>query len=492
MAEVRLEVELAHPPERVWRALTEARLLGEWFMPTDLAPREGGRFTLTPGDLAGFAGQLSGQLTELSPPHRMVMVWQGEQLHTRVSWEVAAVPGGSRLRVRQTGFIGAPGAVRRRALQETYARLFTRQLPALLDRIAITGPAGADGAAGSGGRPGAGRVEPARLRAAVPRQRRPGINEPGIWATGRGLAPAPGSGSGSGEREPLAPSVRAAGRDAPLPGRSGPGQVGGVPRPRQAVEALPDGGLGDEPAAAPGASPATGPRAGRGPGSVLWEVVPGWLRAAAIGGAAAVLAVVVLAVASYPPGPDRPVEDLPGEPAGPRGPGVALQPGAGTSQTGLVRAPGAGQPASGPDRGATAAAGAPLAGAPAAAPDAAVPPENTAADPVPPAPVLTAQLTTSGLPLVGGRTVAVSVANPGPGPAEWWEVTMDVGDQTVSEVAGAGYARDGSVATFTPQAAGGLAAGDSTGFSFDLTAPTLGLLGASDPTDCMIDGRPCD
>lgn len=67
---------------------------------------------------------------------------------------------------------------------------------------------------------------------------------------------------------------------------------------------------------------------------------------------------------------------------------------------------------------------------------------------------------------------------------------MDVGDQTVTDVSGARYDRDGTTAIFTPLEPE-FAAGSSTGFSFNLTAPVLGLLGASDPTGCQIDGRPC-
>jgi hypothetical protein len=100
-------------------------------------------------------------------------------------------------------------------------------------------------------------------------------------------------------------------------------------------------------------------------------------------------------------------------------------------------------------------------------------------------------MTTSGLPLLGGRTVTVTVSNPGPGAAESWEVVMTVGDQSVTNVSGAAYQAEGSRAIFTPLA-GALAAGADTTFSFDIPAPVLGLLGAGDPTDCTIDGRACD
>lgn len=36
-----IERELPHPPEKVWRALASASLLGEWLMPTDFRPVPG-------------------------------------------------------------------------------------------------------------------------------------------------------------------------------------------------------------------------------------------------------------------------------------------------------------------------------------------------------------------------------------------------------------------------------------------------------------------
>jgi uncharacterized protein YndB with AHSA1/START domain len=35
-----------HPPERVWRALTDPAELGSWLMPTDFTAKAGSRFTL--------------------------------------------------------------------------------------------------------------------------------------------------------------------------------------------------------------------------------------------------------------------------------------------------------------------------------------------------------------------------------------------------------------------------------------------------------------
>jgi uncharacterized protein YndB with AHSA1/START domain len=480
MAEVRLEIELAHPPERVWRALTDAALLGEWFMPTDLAPEEGGRFTLEPGTLAGFLGRISGELTELERPRRLVMLWQGEKLHTRVVWELTATGEGCQLQIVQSGFIGAPATLRGRALRDTYTRLFAEQLPATLERLAGGATAGLPGS--------------------VPRQRRAPANVAvGAWAAGRSLG--------------RSPAVEGA--------RPASALVGEVPAPRPPADPVVDDGvIGDADRAAavsrsaaamsatepePGETAlpemAAGAEAAAAPEPPAWRrsmaTAPGWVRALAIGGAAAVLAVVLLAAVVHTPGPIG-AGDQPSGPGGERdAPGVALQPGSATSHTdpespgsGLAGAPGESPAAGTGGEPEPAGAGSePMpgrAGSPEVTPTGSGQPASTAGT----SPVLAAEMSTSGLPLVGGRAVTVTVSNPGPGSAGGWEVVMDVGDQDVTNVTGAAYQPDGSLAVFTPLDAE-LAAGVSTEFSFDVTAPVLGLLGASDPTGCTIDGAPC-
>lgn len=187
MTDIRIEVDLGHPAERVWRALTDRRVLAHWFMETDLEPHEGSRFQLNPGDLAGFGYPIEGELTELAAPRRMVMLWQGDQLHSQVVWELENTPSGCRLRMTQSGFLGVSGSARRRALRRTYQDLFMVRLPDLLDRLA-TGEVDLGGA-------------PLPLRTALPRSRR------GRAAAARTTAP----------DGPDAPQPAAAWRDAPRP-----------------------------------------------------------------------------------------------------------------------------------------------------------------------------------------------------------------------------------------------------------------------------------
>jgi uncharacterized protein YndB with AHSA1/START domain len=478
MAEVRLEIDLAHPRERVWRALTDARLLSEWLMPTDLEPRECAEFTLEPGTLAGFLGTVSGELTELVPPHRIVMLWQGEKLHTRVTWELTETDRGCTLQVVQTGFIGAPATLRRRALRDTYSRLFGEQLPAVLDRLAAVPSALLAGTQPAVSTAGAevevGGADPPA--AAVPRQRRAPVNTAvGAWATGRSLGR-----QATGDSPPPDPIPE----DAALPTAGAP-PAPVVPAPRRAGDAE------------PGATPSGLERLVRPAWLGRLGSAPGWARAVVVGAAAAVLAVTVLAAVVYTPGSDVGGE---GPGAGPDAerdaPGVALQPGGVTSHSTPAESADPVAPESLPPGGTPDTPGAPSQsgeGGPATTPGAGGPPEGTAPPANPtaasPPPVLTAQLSTSDRLLLGlgGRAVTVTVSNPGPGNTTDWEVAMDVGDQEVTNVSGADFEQDGSQVIFTPADAE-LVAGASTQFSFDLP----GLLGASDPTDCTINGRPCD
>ncbi|MFC7246110.1 SRPBCC domain-containing protein [Catellatospora aurea] len=135
MTVLRLDVELPYPVELVWQALTDRRLLGEWFLQTDLMPVAGGVYRAFPGtDLPGFTAPFDVDVVEVVGPTRLVLRWRGEQLHADVVWELSTVAGGSRLRISQTGFLGIGGQVRRAELQRAYATMFEQRLPALLAR----------------------------------------------------------------------------------------------------------------------------------------------------------------------------------------------------------------------------------------------------------------------------------------------------------------------------------------------------------------------
>ncbi len=151
MTEIRLDVELAHPPERVWRAVADANLLSEWFLPGGLRPVAGHRFRFLPTGEAGLEEPIEAEVLEADPPRRLAMRWLAPELDARVSITLTRATGGCRLTLRQSGFFGMQGLLRRRVLHRTYTEMLGRKLPDVLDRLAVEdgrrGPVGAVGAA---------------------------------------------------------------------------------------------------------------------------------------------------------------------------------------------------------------------------------------------------------------------------------------------------------------------------------------------------------
>ncbi|GIJ52967.1 SRPBCC domain-containing protein [Virgisporangium aurantiacum] len=151
MTEIRLDVELEHPPERIWRALVEPDTLADWFFPNELNAVVGHRFRITPAGEAGFVEPIDAEVLEVDPPKRLAMRWLAPELDARVTFSLVRVAGGSRLTLRQSGFFGMQGLLRRRVLHRVYTEMLGRRLPDVLDRLAAEegrrSPSGAVGSA---------------------------------------------------------------------------------------------------------------------------------------------------------------------------------------------------------------------------------------------------------------------------------------------------------------------------------------------------------
>ena len=94
-----LEREFAHPPQKVWRALTEPHLMAEWLMKNDFRPVRGHRF--------GFHaewGSVTCEVLEIEPATSLSYTWGDHELKTVVTWTLTPRGAGTLLRMEQTGF----------------------------------------------------------------------------------------------------------------------------------------------------------------------------------------------------------------------------------------------------------------------------------------------------------------------------------------------------------------------------------------------------
>ena len=104
-----IERNVAHPPEKVWRALTEGPLVAAWLMPGDFRAEVGHRFTLRADPVPNWNGVTEGEVLIVEPPRQLVYRWHtvgaaGDDLTTTVSWTLTPTPDGTFLRMEQAGF----------------------------------------------------------------------------------------------------------------------------------------------------------------------------------------------------------------------------------------------------------------------------------------------------------------------------------------------------------------------------------------------------
>ena len=100
-----VDYRLSAPPRKVWRALTEPRLLEAWLMPNDITPEVGRRFTFRTMPAPGFDGVVACEVLTVEPNARLAYSWRGGPLETIVAWTLRpSLTGGTDLRLEHAGF----------------------------------------------------------------------------------------------------------------------------------------------------------------------------------------------------------------------------------------------------------------------------------------------------------------------------------------------------------------------------------------------------
>lgn len=93
-----------HPPQKVWRALTESPLLAQWLLKNDFQPAPGHKFQFRADPVPGWDGIIDAEVLVVDPLTRLSYTWTSMGLATEVLFTLTPVDGGTQLRMEQSGF----------------------------------------------------------------------------------------------------------------------------------------------------------------------------------------------------------------------------------------------------------------------------------------------------------------------------------------------------------------------------------------------------
>ena len=101
-----VEREIPHPPEKLWRALTQPHLIEEWLMKNDFVPVVGHRFNLR----GEWGGVLDCEVLAIEPNKALSYTWNFKHadaafdLESVVTFTLTPTSTGTHLRMEQSGF----------------------------------------------------------------------------------------------------------------------------------------------------------------------------------------------------------------------------------------------------------------------------------------------------------------------------------------------------------------------------------------------------
>jgi len=99
-----IERELPHPPEKVWRALTQTSLIKEWLMDNDFEPAVGHRFQFRSTPMPNWNGIIDSEVLVVDPNKKLSYSWGSLGLESVVTFTLTPTDAGTHIRMEQAGF----------------------------------------------------------------------------------------------------------------------------------------------------------------------------------------------------------------------------------------------------------------------------------------------------------------------------------------------------------------------------------------------------
>jgi len=105
-----IEREMPHPPEKVWRALTQSALMKQWLMDNDFQPIVGHKFNFRAAPMPHWNGITDCEVLNIEPGKKLSYSWNSsgaeaaDGLKTTVVWTLTETKAGTLVRMEQSGF----------------------------------------------------------------------------------------------------------------------------------------------------------------------------------------------------------------------------------------------------------------------------------------------------------------------------------------------------------------------------------------------------
>ncbi|MBM0275932.1 cellulose binding domain-containing protein [Micromonospora tarensis] len=133
MIEIGAQVDLSHPSDRVWRALTDRKLLGRWFAEAETVEGVPDRLLLHTAELPGFEADVEVEVTERLELELLVLACDEAGRLSELTCTVTPTTQGCRLEVREVSTHGAWSAEQHEPREQQLRQALTVRLPAILD-----------------------------------------------------------------------------------------------------------------------------------------------------------------------------------------------------------------------------------------------------------------------------------------------------------------------------------------------------------------------
>ncbi|MGD0076890.1 MAG: SRPBCC domain-containing protein [Candidatus Binataceae bacterium] len=99
-----IERVFPHPPEKMWRALTENPLIAQWLIKNDFEPVVGRKFQFRFEPVQNWDGVIDCEVLIVDPLKRLSYSWGSLGLDSVVLWTLTPAEGGTHVRMEHSGF----------------------------------------------------------------------------------------------------------------------------------------------------------------------------------------------------------------------------------------------------------------------------------------------------------------------------------------------------------------------------------------------------